>query len=152
MSTIASLIVSLRLFANALTKRKRVSLCAMRPTDILTHCGHWQSSSEIRTNFSPCPRRLSFILPTMLPSSHRHGRACRAPRIELQMSSAQTFGVHVAFVTVTSIDPARCEQSRKIASFLTDEEVIQTTRMLETLRNLQDISHRNNNLSHLWLC
>ena len=63
----------------------------------------------------------------MLSSSHRHGRACRAPPIELQMSSAHMFDVIVIHATVTSTDRARCEQSRKNTLFLA-AEIIQNTR------------------------
>ena len=95
----------------------------------------------------------------MLSSSHRHGRARRAPWIELQMPSAQMFNVHSIHTTITSIDRARREQSSENTLSLAADVVIQTTRtfefhisfvVLSTLHSLQDISRRNIHLSHLW--
>ena len=108
-------------------------LCAAQPTSIPTIVGHWQSSSEIRTNLSPCPSCFPVILSTMLlSSSHRHGRARRAPWFALQMSSAQMFHVHIIHTTITSIDRTMCEQSRENMLSLAADEVIQTTRTFES--------------------
>ena len=47
------------------------------------------------------------------------------------MSSAQMFNVHIKHTTITSIDRAKCEQSRENTLSLAADEVIQTTRTLE---------------------
>ena len=47
------------------------------------------------------------------------------------MSSAQMLHVHIIHTTITSIDRARCEQSRENTLSLAGDEVIQTTRTFE---------------------
>ena len=80
----------------------------------------------------------------MLPPSHRHERARRAPRIEFQMSSAQVFDVNVVYATITSINRTRCEQivprRRRGNPVHQNVQISHFLWVLSTLRNPQDIS------------
>ena len=109
---IASLIVSLRLFAN--TSRTETCLSVRSATNKYSDptVGNWQSSPSL---IHPADDVV------VLSSSW----TCMSNK--LQMSSAQMFDVHVIYATVTSINRARREQSRENTLLFAADEVIQTT-------------------------